>query len=101
MGELVDNIEYPVFLPIMGPIFHEVVGPNMIPVLGQKPDARSVIEPQPAALRLLPWNLQPLAQPDSLNPLVIDQPARVSQQRCDLAVAVATIETGKFNDVSG
>ena len=85
----------------MGPVFHEVVGPNVIPMQRPQPDARSVIEPQPAAFQLLLWNLQPLALPDSLNPLVIDQPARVPQQRRDLAVTVATIATGKFNDIGG
>lgn len=70
----------------------------MIPMFGPKPDARSVIEPQPTALGLLAWNLQSLAQPDPFDPFVIDQPTRVSQQRRDLAVTVAAIETGKLND---
>ena len=62
---------------------------------GPQPDARSVIEPQPAALGLLVWNLQSLTQPDPLDPLVIDQPAHIPQQRRDLAVAIATIEPGQ------
>jgi hypothetical protein len=101
MGELVDNVEHPVFPSIMGPVFHEVVGPDVIPVFGPKPDARSVIEPQPAALGLLAWNLQPFAQPDPFDPFVIDQPARIPQQRRDLAVTVAAIETGEFNNIGG
>jgi len=46
-------------------------------------------------------DLQPLAPPDPLDPLVIDQPARIAQQRRDLAVAIAAIETGEFDDVGG
>ena len=46
-------------------------------------------------------NLQPLAPPDPLDPLVVDQPARIPQQRRDLAVAVTAIKTGEFNDVGG
>ena len=85
----------------MGPVFYEVVGPNVIPVLGPKPDARSIIEPKPAALGLLLGNLQPLAQPDPFDPLVIDQPARIPQQCRDLAVAVTAIEAGAFNNIGG
>ena len=73
----------------------------MIAMLGPQPDARSVVEPQPPTLRLLAWNLQPLAQPDPFDPLVIDEPARVPQQCRDLAVAVAAIETSEFDDVGG
>jgi hypothetical protein len=101
MGELVDDVEHSVFPSIMGPVFHEVVGPNVIPVFGPKPDARSITEPQPAALGLPAWHLQSFAQPDPFDSFVIDQPARVSQQRRDLAVTVAAIETGEFDDVGG
>jgi hypothetical protein len=99
VGELVDDVEHPVLPSIMGPVFHEVVGPDVIALLRPQPDARSVIEPQPAALGLLPWNLQSFAQPDPFDPFVIDQPARIPQQRCDLAVAVAAVLPGKLDDV--
>jgi hypothetical protein len=101
VGELVDNVQHPELLPFVGPVFHEGVGPNVIPVPGAQPDARPVIEPQPPAPGLLLGNLQPLAQPDPLDPLVIDQRARIPQQRRDLAVAVAAIETSEFDDVGG
>ena len=101
MGKLVDDVQHPVLLPVMGSVFYEVVGPDVIPMLGPKPDARSVIEPQPPALGLLLGNLQPLEQPDPFDPLVIDEPARIPQQRCDLAVAVTAIATGELDDVGG
>jgi len=85
----------------MGPVFYEVVGPDVIAMLGPQPDARPVIEPQPATLGLLAWNLQPFAQPDPFDPLVIDQPAGVPQQRCNLAVAVAAVLPSKLDDVGG
>jgi hypothetical protein len=44
-------------------------------------------------------NLQPLAPPDPLDPLVVDQPAALAQQARDLAIAVAAILTGQFNDI--
>src|SRR5680860_792978 len=85
----------------MGSILDEVIRPDVIAVLRSQSDARSVIEPQPPAFRLPPWNLQPLTPPDPFDPLVIDQPARIPQQRRNLAVAVAAIETSEFNDVGG
>jgi len=40
-------------------------------VLRPQPDARSVGPPEPAALGLLMGDLQPLAAPDTLDPLVV------------------------------
>jgi hypothetical protein len=51
------------------------------------------------ALRLFLGDLQPLASPDPLDPLVIDEPAGPAQQRGDLAIAVATILAGQLDDV--
>jgi len=85
----------------MGAIFDKVVGPDVIAVLRPQPDARSVGQPEPAALGLLVGDLQPLASPDPLNPLVVDRPARLAQQSCDLAIAVAAVLPGQFDDVGG
>ena len=52
-------------------------------------------------LGLLAWNLQTFAQPDPFDPLVIDQPTRIPQQRRDLAVAVAAVLPGKLDNVGG
>jgi len=50
----------------MGPGLDEVVGPDMVPPTRPEPDTGPVIEPQPAPLGLLRWDLQPLASPDAL-----------------------------------
>jgi hypothetical protein len=50
---------------------------------------------------LLLWDLQPLAPPDPLDPLVVDQPAGPAQQRGDLAIAVAPILASQLDDVGG
>ena len=99
MGELVDDVEHPEPPSIVGAILDEVVGPDMIAVLRPQPDARAVIQPESPAFRLSGGNLQPLTPPDPLDPLVIDQPARVAQQRGDLAIAIAAILAGEFDDV--
>src|SRR5262249_25778099 len=85
MGELVEHVEHPIFASVMGAGRDEVVGPDMIVLLRPQPDARSVGQPEPAALGLLRWDLEPLALPDTLDPLVVDCPARLAQQFGDLA----------------
>src|SRR6516162_9115801 len=43
--------------------------------------------------------LQPLASPDTLDPLVVDYPARLAQQLGDLAIAVAAVLLGKLDNI--
>jgi hypothetical protein len=64
-----------------------------------QPDARAIGEPKAPAFRLLVGNLQPLTPPDALDPLVINDPARMAQQRGNLAIAIAAIPAGKFDDI--
>jgi hypothetical protein len=73
----------------------------MIAVLRPEPNARSVGQPEPAALGLLMGNLQPLASPDALDPLVVDYPARLAQELGDLAVAIAAVVPGKLDNIGG
>jgi hypothetical protein len=44
-------------------------------------------------------HFQPLASPDPLDPLVVDQPAGPAQQLGNLAIAVAAILPSQLNDV--
>jgi hypothetical protein len=49
---------------------------------------------------LLSGNLQPLSPPDPLDPLIVDDPSRRRpQQLRDLAVAVAAVLPGQFDDI--
>ena len=73
----------------------------MVAVFRPQSDTRAVREPEAAAFQLLLRNLQSLTPPDPLDPLVIDQPARIPQQRRDLAIAVAAVLTSKLDDISG
>src|ERR1700747_2204158 len=101
MGELVEHVEHPVLATIVGAILDEVIGPDMIALLRPQPDARSVGQPEPAALGLLMGDLQPLALPDTLNPLVVDCPARLTQQFGDLAIAITAVLPGKLDNIGG
>src|SRR6516165_10499529 len=58
-------------------------------------------QPEPAALGLLMRDLQPLALPDTLDPLVVDCPARPAQQFGDLAIAIAAVLPSKLDNIGG
>src|SRR5262249_44210862 len=90
-GELVDDVEQAKFASAMSALLEEVVGPDVVGALGPQPDAGSVTQPQPGALGLPGGDLQPLASPDALDPLVVDQPAGPAQQLGNLAIAIAAI----------
>src|SRR4051812_12552069 len=68
-------------------------------MLWPQPDARSVRQPEPSAFGLLPGDLQPLASPNPLDPLIVDEPACSAQQLGDLAVAVASV-LAQYEDVA-
>ena len=99
MGELVDDVEHANPVSVVGAVLDEVVGPDVIAVLGPEPDTGAVVEPEATPLGLPGRNLQPLASPDPLDPLVVHEPARIPQQGRDLAVAIATILARKLDDV--
>jgi hypothetical protein len=101
VGELVDDVEHAYPAPVVGAVLDKVVGPDVIAVLGPEPHTGAVVEPQAAALQLPCRNLQPLASPDPLHPLVIDEPASPAQQFGDLAIAIAAILPGQLGDVGG
>ena len=101
VGKLVDHIEHSILPSIVGAILDEVVGPDVIAVLGPQPDARSVCQPKAATLGLFMGDLQPLPSPDPLDPLVVDDPARLLQQPGDLAIAVAAVLPGQCDGVGG
>lgn len=44
-------------------------------------------------------NLQPLTSPDTLDPLVVDYPARLAQELGDLAIAIAAVLPGKLDNI--
>ena len=99
MGELVDDVEHADLAPVVSAVLDKVVGPDVITVLGPEPDTGAVVQPEAPALRLPGWNLQPLASPDPLDPLVVDEPAGSAQQLGDLAIAITAILPGQLDNV--
>ena len=56
----------------------------MVAVLGAQANAGAVTKPEPPLLRLPGRDLQPLAPPDALNPLVVYQPSTLRHQHVHL-----------------
>src|SRR6056297_1328625 len=93
-GELIEDDEDAIGSAVVGAILDEVIGPDMVRPLRPEPDAGAIVQPEPAPLLLLRWNLQPFAPPDTLDPLVVHVPARMVQQRRHRPVAVTAILGG-------
>ncbi len=86
----------------MRSVLDEVVRPDVVGILRPQADARPVRKTQLPALGLFRGDLQPLASPAPLDPLVIDRSACLTaQQLGDLAIAVAAILPGELDDVGG
>ena len=98
-GKLVDDIEHPEGPSVVRAVVDEVIRPDMVWPFGAQPNARAVVQPEPLALRLFGWNLQPFTLPDPFNTLVVHGPAGASQKFCNPAVAIAAVVTGKCDDV--
>ena len=58
-GELVDHVQHADLAFVMGFVFDEVVGPDVIGPLRPQPDTGSVVEPKPALLSCFCGTLSP------------------------------------------
>jgi hypothetical protein len=85
----------------MGSIFNKVVRPDVVGVLRPKTDAGSVIEPKTSTFGVFGRYFKPLTPPDPGYPLSVYPPARVSQHRCNPAIAIATVLDSQSRDISG
>ena len=78
---------------------NKIKRPDMIPVFRPQPDTGSVIQPQPALLRLPRWHFQPLPPPQALDSLVVHLPTGIPQQSRNPAIAIAAILSGQLDHV--
>jgi hypothetical protein len=74
---------------VVGLFGHEVVGPDVVSMLGPQADAGSIGEPEAAAPRLPGRDLEALSPPDALHALGVHVPAGHLQEAGDALVAVA------------
>src|SRR4051812_37704772 len=73
----------------------------MILAFRPQSDARAIIKPEPASLRLLLRNLQPLQPPDPLDAFDVHHPTGVPQHGCDPSIAITAVLGGECDDVGG
>jgi len=73
----------------------------MVGIFRPKPDARTVVQPQSAAFRLLVRHFQPLPSPDSLDPFDVHDPSSLVQHRRYTTIAITAVLEGKRRDVCG
>ena len=85
----------------MEPYLHEVVGPDVVLQLRPQPHTGAVTQPQPSSPWLLRRHLQPLPSPYPLDPLVVHNPATMSQKGGDPPGAVPAKPTGQLHDLPG
>ena len=96
-GELDQHIEHPKGSPIVGPVIDEVIGPDMVPPLRAQPDALAIVQPKASPVFLANRHLQPLASPQTLDPLVGDlRPPGAAG--CNPSVWVPLIVAGVFGE---
>lgn len=68
-------------------------------MLCPQPDARPIIEPQAASLRLFGRNLEPLAPPQTFNTPIAHLPSSISQKSRNATIAVTAILTSQLDHV--
>src|SRR5690606_22014446 len=84
---------------VMAAIGNEVVAPDVAAMGRSKPDARSVIQPEPSSLWVPVRYFQPFATPNPLDPLGIHRPSFLSKQCGDAAVSIATVDRGQSDNI--
>jgi hypothetical protein len=108
---LVDHTQHAEDLSIMGAVLDEVIGPDMALMCRPEPHARSIIQPQSPALRLLLRDFEPFTSPlarksinnrflpaQPINALLIHMPTVSPQQFRDPAIAVSAKLSGEPDD---
>ncbi len=63
----------------------------MVLVLGSKPNAGTVVEPESPSLRLLLRYFEPFSTPDSLDALVVHKPTFPIEELGDSSISVAAL----------
>lgn len=73
----------------------------MVRPLRPEPDARTIVAPETALLRLFLWDFQPFAPPDPFHAPMVHVPARLVQEPRHHPVAVPRVGSGQLDDVLG
>jgi hypothetical protein len=72
---LIHDIQDVKSVPIVCPVLHEVITPDMVAIRRSQPDAGSIIEPKTTPFRLPDGHFQAFWLPDTLDTLVVHDPS--------------------------
>ena len=97
---LVNDHEHSENAPVVRAMMNEVIGPDMVSMLGPSPDAGPIVQPQSPPLWLLLRYFQAFLPPEPFGSLVVNIPAFPSKQRCDPSIAVAAELCSQRDDSS-
>lgn len=96
---LIDDVQPPNLLAVVGLVFNTVITPNMVPMFRPQTDTTAVIEPEPSSLDLLGRQLQAFFSPNPSHTFRIDFPAFVAHQEGHLAISHTPEMAGFVNHV--
>ncbi len=96
---LIQDVQRPERPAIVRPMMNEVIRPDMVAIFGPETNARAIVEPKPAFLRLFHGHFEPLTSPQALDTLVVHQPTCIPQQSRNPTIAVSTILAGQLDYV--
>ena len=97
-AELIQHHQHLQHLAVISTILDKVVAPDMVLPARAKPDAGSVVQPEPSPFGLSTGNLQPLTPPDPFDTAKAHLPALQAEQTPDPAIAIAAIHPGQLNN---
>jgi hypothetical protein len=93
-----DDVQHAELAPVPRPALHTVIGPDVVRPLRPQPNAGAVVQPKLPAPGMPGRDLQPLAPPDALHPLVVAGPALGPEQRHDPPGARPVVLAGQADD---
>ena len=100
-GVLVDHCEQTELSAVTRRLADNVIGPDVVLMLGPKTDAGTIRKPQSASLGVFGGHLETFSPPDALHTFGVHLPAGLSKEISDPPVSIATEPAGQSDDGHG
>jgi hypothetical protein len=94
---LIQNAQSLECLPVIYPVVHEVIRPDMTAILGPHKDTCTAVQPEPSLFTPLLRGLQPVPSQYPFHTPVVDLPAWNSQHSRDPTITRAVELTGQLD----
>ena len=82
----------------MRAVRHEVIRPDVVPILRTLANARAIRKPQPAPFRLFLRHFEAFSPPESFDSFVIHRPAFSAQEPGDAPIPIPPILRGQLDE---